>query len=123
MKRVLVIDDAKTIRLYKRCILEKNGYEVEEAVNGIDALEKALSSRFDLYIVDINMPILDGYGFLQRVRTENIYQPPAMMVSTESAARDKEIAYLSGANLYLVKPAKPDELLTFVRLLTGGYEP
>lgn len=122
MKRVLVIDDAKTIRLYKRCILEKNGYEVEEAVNGIEALEKALSSRFDLYIVDVNMPILDGYGFLQRIRTENIYQPPAMMVSTESAAHDKETAYQSGANLYLVKPAKPDELLTFVRLLTGGDE-
>lgn len=121
MKRVLIIDDASTIRLYKRCILEKHGYLVEEAVNGLEGLEKALENHFDLYIVDINMPKLDGYGFLQRIRAEDIDQPPAMMVSTESAAQDKEIAYQSGANLYLVKPAKPAELLTFVRLLMGDH--
>ena len=119
MKRVLIIDDASTIRMFNRSILEGGGYLVEEAVNGMEGLEKALETPFDLYIVDINMPKLDGYGFLQQLRAESIDQAPAMMVSTEAAGRDKEIAYLSGANLYLVKPTKPDELIAYARLLMG----
>ncbi|MGB1092328.1 MAG: response regulator transcription factor [Oceanobacter sp.] len=119
MKRILIIDDASTIRMYNRSILEQGGYLVEEAVNGMEGLEKALETHYDLYIVDINMPKLDGYGFLQQLRAESIDQAPAMMVSTEAAGQDKETAYRSGANLYLVKPTKPDELIAYARLLMG----
>ena len=72
MKRILIIDDAATVRMYHRNILESAGYAVEEAMNGIEALEKALPEPFDLYIVDINMPKLDGYGFLRQLRGEDI---------------------------------------------------
>jgi two-component system chemotaxis response regulator CheY len=119
MKRILIIDDAATVRMYHRNILETAGYAVEEAMNGIEALEKALQSRFDLYLVDVNMPKLDGYGFLRQLRAEAMPQAPAIMVSTEAAANDQTVAYRAGANCYLIKPVKPDQLLTYVGLLLG----
>jgi len=120
MKRILVIDDAATVRLYHRSILEGAAYQVDEAVNGIEGLEKALRAPFDLYVVDVNMPKLDGYGFLQELRKAELPQAPAIMVSTEAASMDLKRAYIAGANLYLIKPVKPDALLTHVRLLLGG---
>ena len=96
-KRILVVDDAATVRLYHRGILESAGYAVEEALNGIEALEKVLESSFDLILVDINMPRLDGFGFLMELRRQQMPQPPAIMVSTESAARDQIAAYRAGA--------------------------
>lgn len=119
MKHILVIDDAATVRMYHRNILEAADYVVEEAVNGIEALEKALIQKMDLYLVDINMPKLDGYGFLRRLRSEDMEQAPAIMVSTEAAPEDQRLAFQSGANLYLIKPIKPAQLLSHVRMLLG----
>jgi len=119
MKRILIVDDAATVRMYHRNILESADYAVEEAMNGIEALEKALQAPFDLYLVDVNMPKLDGYGFLRQLRGEDMAQAPAIMVSTESEANDQTLAYRAGANDYLVKPVKPVQLLTHVRLLLG----
>jgi two-component system chemotaxis response regulator CheY len=119
MKRVLIVDDAATVRMYHRGILESAGYAVEEALNGIEALEKALEAPFDLYVVDINMPKLDGYGFLRELRQQDIPQQPAIMVSTEAAAGDERLAYQSGANGYLVKPVGPAQFLTHLRLMLG----
>jgi len=122
VKRVLIVDDAATVRMYHRSILEAAGYKVEEAWNGIEALEKALeapSGFYDLYIVDVNMPKLDGYGFLRELRQQDILQAPAIMVSTEAATRDELAAYRAGASGYLVKPAKPQQLLAHVRLMLG----
>lgn len=119
MKRILIIDDAATVRLYHRNILQEAGYEVEEAINGVEALEKALQSQFDLYIVDVNMPKLDGYGFLRELRNQDAPQVPAIMVSTEATASDRKRAYAAGANLYLVKPTRPDQLVAPIALLLG----
>ena len=119
MKRVLIVDDAATVRMYHRGILESAGYEVEEAWNGIEALEKALEARFDLYVVDINMPKLDGFGFLRELRQQDLLQSPAIMISTEAAAGDEVTAFRSGANGYLIKPVRPPELLSYVRLMIG----
>jgi two-component system chemotaxis response regulator CheY len=119
MKRILVVDDAATVRMYHRGILESAGFIVEEAYNGIEGLEKALQKPFDLYLVDINMPKLDGYGFLRELRSQDIPQAPALMISTEEANIDRAEAYRSGANGYLVKPIKPRQLLDAVRLMLG----
>jgi len=123
MKRILIVDDAATVRMYHRNILESAHYVVEEAMNGIEALEKALQNPFDLYIVDVNMPKLDGYGFLRQLRGEDVPQVPAIMVSTEAAAHDQVAAYRAGSNGYLIKPIKPAQLLTHVRLLLGEVLP
>lgn len=119
MKRILIIDDAATVRMYHRSILEDAGYSVEEAINGVEALEKALQEPFDLYIVDINMPKLDGYGFLRQLRSEDIAQAPAIMVSTEEAEHDQTAAFRAGASYYIAKPVKPEQLLQHARLLLG----
>lgn len=120
MKRILIVDDAATVRMYHRNILEAAGYKVDEAVNGIEALEKALQGSFELYVVDINMPKLDGYGFLRELRGQDISQAPAIMISTEAQTNDISQAYIAGANHYLVKPVKPDQLLMQVKLLIGS---
>ncbi len=116
-QRILVVDDAATVRMYHRSILEGAGYAVDEAINGIEALEKALTQPFDLFLVDVNMPKLDGYGFLRELRQMDIAQAPAVMISTEAQNQDRLRAYEAGANFYLVKPLKPQELLAHCRLL------
>jgi two-component system chemotaxis response regulator CheY len=123
VKRILIIDDAATVRMYHRNILQEAGYTVEEAVNGLEALEKALQSQFDLYLVDVNMPKLDGYAFLRELRAQDIAQAPAIMISTEATESDRKRAYAAGANLYLVKPIQPEQLLAPVALLLGETRP
>ncbi|TCT23020.1 response regulator [Thiobaca trueperi] len=123
MKRILIVDDAATVRLYHREILEAANFTVEEAMNGIEGLEKTLRSPFDLYLVDINMPKLDGYGFLRELRGLDLPQAPAIMISTEAEASDARLAYAAGANLYLIKPVRPNQLLIQVRLLLGEVCP
>lgn len=119
MKRILIVDDALTVRLFHRNILEAAGFQVDEAINGIEALEKCLQQSFDLYLVDVNMPKLDGYGFLRELRSQAIPQVPAIMISTEAEANDKQRALIAGANAYLIKPSKPEHLLFYVHLLLG----
>jgi len=119
-KRILIVDDAATVRMYHKSILQKAGYFVDEAINGIEAMEKIMKTfHFDLYLVDVNMPKQDGYSFLRELRRQEIPQTPAVMISTESEEMDKEHAYKAGANFYLVKPIKPEELLGYCRLLLG----
>jgi two-component system chemotaxis response regulator CheY len=118
-KRILIVDDAATVRMYHRGIFESAGYAVEEAMNGIEALEKTLQAPFDLYVVDVNMPKLNGYGFLSELRQQEIGQQPAIMVSTEAAPGDEAAAYRSGANAYLIKPVQPTQLLTYARIMLG----
>lgn len=120
MKHILIVDDAATVRMYHRGILEEAGYQVDEAINGVEALEKALSTPYDLYLVDVNMPKLDGYSFVRELRSCNtIAQAPAVMVSTEAKLSDQIKAYEAGANLYVIKPTRPEVLLSHVRLLLG----
>lgn len=120
MKSILVIDDAATVRMYHRSILEASAYAVDEAVNGIEALEKALTKTYGLYLVDVNMPKLDGYSFIRQLRgRSDMPQAPAIMVSTEAQAIDEERALEAGANLYMIKPLRPEALLAHVRLMLG----
>ena len=123
MTRILVVDDATTVRMYYRDVLEEAGFAVEEAVNGFEGLEKAIAESFDLILVDVNMPKMDGYAFLRQGRTmPELQAVPAVMISTESAAQDRDRAYAAGANLYLVKPVRP-EVLTEVATVMAGVAP
>ncbi|WP_426191019.1 response regulator [Massilia sp. DWR3-1-1] len=120
MKHILIVDDAATVRMYHRAILEGAGYRVDEAINGFEALEKALCQAYDLYLVDVNMPKMDGYTLVRALRAEGeIAQAPAVMVSTEAQAADRDKAYQAGANLYLIKPTRPEVLLAHVACLLG----
>jgi two-component system chemotaxis response regulator CheY len=118
--RILVVDDATVLRLYYRQILEQAGYRVEEAINGIEGLERAMLTPFELCIVDVNMPMMDGYAFLHALRREPVtHALPALMTSTEASADDRRLARLAGANFYLVKPVGRDDLARHVAALLG----
>lgn len=119
--RILVVDDSSLVRLYYRSTLEKAGFEIEQAINGIEAMERILSEPFDLVIVDVNMPRMDGFTFLRSLRrsTNDAASLPALIVSTESKAADIAEARASGANFYLIKPVAEAELVRHVCVLTG----
>jgi two-component system chemotaxis response regulator CheY len=118
--RVLVVDDGITMRLFYRSVPEAAGFVVEEAINGVEGYEKALTEPFDLMIVDINMPKMDGYAMLRAIRAvSSIQGVPAVTISTEAGQHDAVRAYEAGANFYLVKPVAPDELTDVARLMTG----
>jgi two-component system chemotaxis response regulator CheY len=120
--RILVVDDSSLVRLYYRSTLERKGFEVVQAINGIEAMERVLSQRFDLVIVDVNMPRMDGFTFLRALRSGSgdVATLPALMISTESGTQDIAEAKLSGANFYLVKPVAEADLLRHVSVLTGA---
>jgi len=118
--QILVVDDATVVRLYYRQILEQQGYRVEEAINGIEGLEKAVQTPFDLCIVDVNMPMMDGYTFLHALRREPItHAVPALMTTSEAGVEDHHAALKAGANAYLVKPVARDQLALYVAVLLG----
>jgi two-component system chemotaxis response regulator CheY len=123
-KRILIVDDAATVRMYHRKILGDAGWHIADANNGIEALERVHAQddgeHYDLYVVDINMPRLDGYGFVRELRRLGAeHQAPVLMVSTEAKSQDAIGAFDAGANAYLVKPARPQELLLSAALLLG----
>lgn len=114
----LIVDDASTVRMFHRIIIEQAGWRVIEAENGIEALERILDQPIDLMLVDVNMPVMDGYRFIESVRAAaEISLVPAIIISTEAETADAEKAFSAGANHYLVKPVKPDILTGLVNLL------
>lgn len=118
--RVLIVDDATVVRMYYRQILEAAGYGVDEAINGIEGMEKVLAEPFDLCVVDINMPMMDGYAFVHALRREPSTRAiPALMTSTEAEPHDRHAALAAGANAYLVKPVPREQLALYVAALLG----
>jgi two-component system chemotaxis response regulator CheY len=119
--KVLIVDDSRTARDLHGFMLESGGYEVHQAVNGSEALEKAITTQFDLIVTDVNMPQMDGYEFTRRIRATAGYETtPIIIVSTESEAQDKTRGFEAGANIYVVKPARPKDLLANARMLLGA---
>lgn len=119
--RVLVVDDAATVRLYHSSLLTDAGFEVAEAANGLEAVEAALSTTFDLFVVDVNMPKMNGYTCVETLRSETVgTAAPVLMISTEDRPGDADRAYQAGANLYLVKPVAGDRLVRIATMLTSG---
>ncbi|MBF0237002.1 MAG: response regulator [SAR324 cluster bacterium] len=119
-KRVLVVDDSAIVRNIHSFMLKSGGFEVVEASNGYEAMEKLLESQFDLIVTDVNMPKMDGYALCEAIRKEAQYtQTPIIIISTESEAEDKLKGFKAGANLYVIKPVKSEELVQNAKMLVG----
>ena len=121
-KRILIIDDAGLVRRFYREALEQAGFAVDEALNGLEALEKLLQDdAFDLLIVDINMPQMDGLTFLQKLRQLDTpaASTPAVVASTESQPHDIDAARTAGANFYLPKPVSRELLAEYAAMMCG----
>ena len=112
------------MRMFYRDVLEGAGFEVEEAVNGMEGVERAMTGSFDLLVVDVNMPKMDGYQVIRTVREDPaLWRVPVITISTEDKEQDALKAYEAGANFYLTKPVRPKDLEEMARLLTGTSMP
>ncbi|MET0342712.1 MAG: response regulator [Polyangiales bacterium] len=120
--RCLVVEDSQVMRQLLVFALQRvRELEVTEADDGVDALRKMSSGRFDLVITDINMPIMDGLKLIKRIRSDESYRDvPIIVVTTEGSQEDRSRALALGANAYITKPiqgpqvvAKVKELLSF----------
>lgn len=119
--RVLVVDDSITTRTMEKSILAAQGYQVETAVSGEDALEQALAGRFDLVISDVEMPGINGFQLTRELRAlASFRDTPIIMVSSLARDEDKRQALESGAQAYIVKGVFDQGLLLeTVELLIG----
>jgi len=118
MATIMVVDDSKTVRSYHGSILKAMGLDVVEAENGMEALEKSLGAEIDLYLVDVNMPVMDGYSFIQDLRKQEDHKnAPVIMITTQEKDEDKINAYKVGANLFETKPIRPEQLQAYIDIL------
>lgn len=121
MKKVMIVDDASTVRMFHKMLVSSLEVDVEEAENGVEALEKMVGLHIDLFLIDVNMPKMDGYRLVKEIRQlENSRAAPVIMISTESANRDAERAYQCGANFYMTKPVDADSFKSIVSAILGG---
>lgn len=110
--KILIADDEAEIRDVLRLYLEKDGYEVAEAADGIEAMEKIKSGQPDLVILDIMMPGLDGYRVLRNIREDN--NIPVIILSAKDSDSDKILGLDLGADDYITKPFVPLEAVARV---------
>jgi CheY-like chemotaxis protein len=114
-KKILVVDDDELVLIAIQELLSPLGFSVVKACSGADALEKIAQEQFDLIILDIIMPEMDGFEVCQRIRQTNSYtETPIMMLTAKSGEEDKERGIEVGANLYLPKPISPKKLIALV---------
>lgn len=116
MVNILVIDDDKNTRRLMKAILLSEGYDVELAENGEEALQKLDEKHIDLIIVDIMMPNMDGYEFTKIVR-ENNNGIPMIMVSAKQLPDDRKKGFRAGIDDYLSKPVDEEELILHIKAL------
>jgi len=120
MANILAVDDSSSMRQMVAFTLKGAGYQVVEAADGQEALNKAKSQKFDLIITDVNMPIMDGITFIRHLRGEANYKfTPMLMLTTESSADKKAAGKAAGATGWIVKPFNPDQLLNTVKKVLG----
>lgn len=117
--RILTVDDSATMRGLLKHALVGQGFEVEQADDGISALEWLASNDCDVVITDINMPRLDGFGLIERVRSGGAHvHRPILVLSTESSDEKKARARQAGATGWIVKPFDAEKLAAAVRRVT-----
>ena len=119
MAKILVVDDEADIRKIVRLILQKKGYDVVEAGNGIAAVEQVANGDIDLVIMDIMMPQMSGIDACEKIRKLSIV--PVLFLTAKSLVADKQSAYMSGGDDYLVKPFSATELTIKVEALLRRY--
>ena len=119
-KTILVVDDSASIRQMVAFTVKNSGYEVVEAVDGMDGLEKARSRSFNLILTDQNMPRMDGLTLVKSLRALPQYKTvPILMLTTESSDAMKAQGKAAGATGWLVKPFDPQKLIEVVKKVLG----
>lgn len=119
--KVLLVDDSLIARKVEQGILESLGFSVDTAIDGLDALAKIELETYDMVVTDLEMPRLDGFGLVRRMRNQSQYEDlPILIISTRESAEDRLRAMEAGADAYLVKQQLDSEnLLKSIRMLVG----
>ena len=115
-KRILIVEDQEDNRMIMRDVLSAAGYELIEAVNGKDGVSRAQSDRPDLILMDIQMPVLDGYEATRQIKADpNLKSTPIIAVTSYALSGDEAKARAAGCDGYVSKPFSPRQLLARVR--------
>lgn len=118
MKKILIVEDnAANMKLFCDVLGYKN-YSVEKATDGLEAYEKIKSMQFDLVVLDIQLPKLDGLSLLKKIKEENINRPKILVVSAFAMDKDKQNAKALGCEDYITKPIDIMNFLSCVQKLT-----
>ena len=116
MKRIMTVDDSASLRQMVTFVLRDSGYQIVEAVDGVDALSKLKGQDVDLFLSDVNMPNMDGLELTRQLRAIAQYKfVPIILLTTESLAEKKQQGKAAGATAWIVKPFTPDQLLAVVK--------
>lgn len=119
-KKILLVEDEERIRKIINIIIRGEDIEIDEAEDGAQALDKIRSNDFDLVILDIMIPEIDGFGVLEEIRnTERTADLPVIIVSARTSDRDILEGLKGGANYYIPKPFEPQELISSLELILG----
>lgn len=117
-KTILIVDDSPSLRQVVGIVLKGAGYDLLEAGNGAEGLERLDGRKINLIISDVNMPRMDGISFVREVKKLANYRfTPIMMLTTESETQKKEEGRAAGAKAWMVKPFVPAQMLTAVSKL------
>jgi two-component system chemotaxis response regulator CheY len=117
-KTILIVDDSSSVRQVVTITLKQAGYDVIAAVDGMDALTKLDGRKLHLVISDVNMPRLDGLGFLTQMKAMPAYKfTPVIMLTTEAGDGKKQEGRAAGAKAWIVKPFQPAQFLDAVSKL------
>ncbi|MCH7598692.1 MAG: response regulator [Myxococcales bacterium] len=117
--RILIVEDSPTMRQLLIFALKRmKNIEIVEAQDGMDGLRKVTSDHFDLALIDINMPIMDGLKLINLIRgDQNLAELPICVITTEGAREDRERAMSLGADEYLTKPIQANKVLAVAKSL------
>jgi two-component system, chemotaxis family, chemotaxis protein CheY len=116
MHSILAVDDSASMRQMVSFTLKNAGYDVTEAVDGQDALDKASARDFDLVLTDQNMPRLDGIGLTRKLRGQPKFKStPILILTTESSDEMKQAGRAAGATGWMVKPFDPAKLIEVIK--------
>lgn len=117
---ILTVDDSASIRMTTKIALSNAGYQVTEAVDGLDGLNKAKSANFDLIVTDLNMPNMNGLAMIEALRKSPAHMGiPIIFLTTESDADMKSRAKAAGATGWITKPFDPEQLVKIARKVLG----
>ena len=119
-KKVLTVDDSRTIRNMLLMTLNNAGFDTVQAEDGVEGLEVLEESVPDVIVTDINMPRLDGFGFIEGVRQNDRFRAiPILVLTTESDQEKKNRAREAGATGWIVKPFDPSKLIAAIERVTA----
>ena len=121
--KILVCDDERSIVRLIQVNLERQGWTVVTAYDGKEGLEKIMSEKPDICVLDVMMPYMDGFEVLKNLRREPSTQKlPVVMLTAKAQDKDVFEGYHYGADVYLTKPFNPMELVTFIKRIIAGSD-